>query len=151
MLPLSGLGQRPYRSKKQKPCNACRRRRAGCIREGSFACAFCTRRNLDCVVEPDLQAQRGNLDSLKNSNQRARASPDSVSPQDSTRCPATTSNRPNPANHPRSNSSCHVHNGVRRMDSFAMVRSFSRRRFLLRRIIGEVQNSPIGRTAKRFA
>lgn len=105
MLPLSSLSQRPYRSKKQKPCNTCRRRRAGCIREGSFACAFCTQRNLDCIVEPDLQAQQGNLDSLKTRSQRARASVDPVSLQDSTRTLASTSNRLNPTNHPRSNSS----------------------------------------------
>lgn len=39
------------RSKRQKPCNACRRRRVACVRQGDLSCTFCTRRNLDCVVE----------------------------------------------------------------------------------------------------
>ncbi|KIW42330.1 uncharacterized protein PV06_05892 [Exophiala oligosperma] len=46
-----GIGQRPYRSRRQKPCNACRQRRSGCVRRGTSACTFCTVRGLDCVVD----------------------------------------------------------------------------------------------------
>ncbi|OKL56484.1 hypothetical protein UA08_08359 [Talaromyces atroroseus] len=41
---------RPYRSKKRKPCDACRRRRTGClVEEGQQTCSLCRHRGLTCT------------------------------------------------------------------------------------------------------
>lgn len=51
---LSGCDQRPYRSKKQKPCTECRKRRVGCVRQGSSPCKLCNERSLRCIVEAQI-------------------------------------------------------------------------------------------------
>ncbi|GAM39363.1 hypothetical protein TCE0_034f10852 [Talaromyces pinophilus] len=58
MLAHAPVVGRPYRSKRQKPCSACRRRRVCCVREGNSACALCSRRGLDCVVEPSTEKNK---------------------------------------------------------------------------------------------
>ncbi|KAH8690613.1 fungal-specific transcription factor domain-containing protein [Talaromyces proteolyticus] len=46
----STLESRQYRSRKQKPCDLCRKRRICCIREpGSHSCSLCRTRNIDCT------------------------------------------------------------------------------------------------------
>ncbi|EED14396.1 conserved hypothetical protein [Talaromyces stipitatus ATCC 10500] len=67
MLAHAPVVGRPYRSKRQKPCSACRRRRVCCVREGNSACALCSRRGLDCVVEPSTEKK-------KDASEKSRAS-----------------------------------------------------------------------------
>ncbi|KIV82859.1 hypothetical protein PV11_04928 [Exophiala sideris] len=40
---------RKYRSRKQKPCDHCRRRRVCCVRDAEGACALCSRRSIPCT------------------------------------------------------------------------------------------------------
>ncbi|KIW16763.1 hypothetical protein PV08_03953 [Exophiala spinifera] len=40
---------RKYRSRKQKPCDNCRRRRVCCVRDAEGACALCSRRSIPCT------------------------------------------------------------------------------------------------------
>lgn len=40
---------RKYRSRKQKPCDNCRRRRVCCVRDAEGSCALCSRRSIPCT------------------------------------------------------------------------------------------------------
>ncbi|KAI1621959.1 fungal-specific transcription factor domain-containing protein [Exophiala viscosa] len=43
--------ERPYRSRKQRPCDKCRVRKVFCSRQGNASCALCRNRGIDCTVE----------------------------------------------------------------------------------------------------
>ena len=43
------LPARKYRSRKQKPCDNCRRRRVCCVRDAEGDCALCSRRSIPCT------------------------------------------------------------------------------------------------------
>lgn len=72
MLAHAPVVGRPYRSKRQKPCSACRRRRVCCVREGNSACALCSRRGLDCVVEPSTEKNKDASEKSRPSKAPAR-------------------------------------------------------------------------------
>lgn len=44
---------RKYRSRKQKPCDNCRRRRVCCVRDAEGDCALCIRRSIPCTFSSD--------------------------------------------------------------------------------------------------
>lgn len=51
---------RKYRSRKQKPCDNCRRRRVCCVRDAEGDCALCSRRSIPCTFssEPSPRKRR---------------------------------------------------------------------------------------------
>ncbi len=73
---LGGCDQRPYRSKKQKPCTECRKRRVGCIRQGSSACKLCNERSLRCIVEARTSNGKGDEITSKVATSRSRVNKD---------------------------------------------------------------------------
>ena len=58
--------KRPYRSRKQKPCNNCRKRKIFCTRTNDGPCSLCEARDISCVIEgsdDSFAASRQPLDS----------------------------------------------------------------------------------------
>ncbi|KAL3460123.1 fungal-specific transcription factor domain-containing protein [Aspergillus heterothallicus] len=58
---MSSMG-RSYRSRKQRPCDACRRRKICCVREAdAIACSLCRLRSATCTYqsEPNIRRRRG--------------------------------------------------------------------------------------------
>jgi hypothetical protein len=49
MASLEGPSARKYRSRKEKPCDNCRRRRVCCVRDAEGDCALCSRRSIPCT------------------------------------------------------------------------------------------------------
>jgi hypothetical protein len=51
---------RKYRSRKEKPCDNCRRRRVCCVRDAEGDCALCNRRSIPCTFssEPSPRKRR---------------------------------------------------------------------------------------------
>lgn len=60
MSPKDGAPTRKYRSRKQKPCDNCRRRRVCCVRDAEGDCALCSRRGIPCTFssEPERRLRR---------------------------------------------------------------------------------------------
>ncbi|KIX92450.1 uncharacterized protein Z520_11770 [Fonsecaea multimorphosa CBS 102226] len=60
MSPAEFPAARKYRSRKQKPCDNCRRRRICCVRDAEGACALCSRRSIPCTFssEPSPRKRR---------------------------------------------------------------------------------------------
>ncbi|KIW71965.1 hypothetical protein PV04_00191 [Phialophora macrospora] len=54
---------RKYRSRKQKPCDNCRRRRVCCVRDAEGDCALCSRRSIPCTFGSEPTARRPKADS----------------------------------------------------------------------------------------
>ncbi|KAJ5571505.1 hypothetical protein N7535_005165 [Penicillium sp. DV-2018c] len=56
----SPLSARPYRSKRQRPCDQCRARKLGCQTDGGGACQRCRSAKFDCTFDkPPPKRQRG--------------------------------------------------------------------------------------------
>lgn len=49
---------RKYRSRKQKPCDNCRRRRVCCVRDAEGDCALCSRRSIPCTFSSEPSARK---------------------------------------------------------------------------------------------
>lgn len=64
MAPAEIAPARKYRSRKQKPCDNCRRRRVCCVRDAEGDCALCSRRSIPCTFssEPSPRKRRPRLD-----------------------------------------------------------------------------------------
>ena len=64
---LENSSVRPHRSRKQKPCDYCRRRKVCCVRDLEGNCVLCTKRGIKCTFaseplvrhHPSLSMQRG--------------------------------------------------------------------------------------------
>ncbi|KAL3482571.1 fungal-specific transcription factor domain-containing protein [Aspergillus germanicus] len=57
--PAAPADTRPYRSKKQQPCDACRRRRIGCIQSpGQLECTLCRHRGNTCTYTSQPRAKK---------------------------------------------------------------------------------------------
>jgi hypothetical protein len=56
-MPTQPTGERPYRSRKQKPCDKCRSRKIFCARHGGHACVLCRTRGLPCIVDGVVLAE----------------------------------------------------------------------------------------------
>lgn len=64
MSPVDTVPIRKYRSRKQKPCDNCRRRRVCCVRDAEGDCALCSRRSIPCTFssEPERRPRRPKRD-----------------------------------------------------------------------------------------
>lgn len=60
MASVEGPPARKYRSRKEKPCDNCRRRRVCCVRDAEGDCALCNRRSIPCTFssEPSTRKRR---------------------------------------------------------------------------------------------
>ncbi|OQV00676.1 Fungal specific transcription factor domain-containing protein [Cladophialophora immunda] len=67
MAPAEIPAARKYRSRKQKPCDNCRRRRICCVRDAEGACALCSRRSIPCTFssEPSPRKRRARSPTAK--------------------------------------------------------------------------------------
>ena len=88
MTPPEAVPIRKYRSRKQKPCDNCRRRRVCCVRDAEGDCALCSRRSIPCTFSsaPARRAQRSKAGSA---SQAAIQSVDTPPTSHSTSKPAT--------------------------------------------------------------
>jgi hypothetical protein len=64
MTTHDGSSARKYRSRKEKPCDLCRRRRVCCVRDAEGDCALCSRRSIPCTFssEPSPRKRRAIAD-----------------------------------------------------------------------------------------
>ncbi|KIW47277.1 hypothetical protein, variant 2 [Exophiala oligosperma] len=101
---------RKYRSRKQKPCDNCRRRRVCCVRDAEGACALCSRSSIPCTFN-SKPSPRKRPDRTTTTTRDAipQAEPDSV-PGES---PRLTTERGALENPPRSIAST-THSGQKR-------------------------------------
>ena len=59
IMPAVDVGPaRKYRSRKQKPCDNCRRRRVCCVRDAEGDCALCSRRSIPCTFSSEPSARK---------------------------------------------------------------------------------------------
>ena len=77
MAPAEIAPARKYRSRKQKPCDNCRRRRVCCVRDAEGDCALCSRRSIPCTFssEPSPRKRRPRLDLRPPSKSPVRQEP----------------------------------------------------------------------------
>lgn len=58
MATAEAVPARKYRSRKQKPCDNCRRRRVCCVRDAEGDCALCSRRSIPCTFSSEPSARK---------------------------------------------------------------------------------------------
>jgi len=91
------LPVRKYRSRKQKPCDNCRRRRVCCVRDAEGDCALCSRRSIPCTFSskpsprkrharpltssPAVGAQQNEPDGEEESHVTTRTTPPNAPPE----------------------------------------------------------------------
>lgn len=82
---------RKYRSRKQKPCDNCRRRRVCCVRDAEGDCALCSRRSIPCTFssEPSPHKRRARSTVISGDEPRQNSIPPSGD-RDSQRAVAPT-------------------------------------------------------------
>lgn len=71
-----GPPARKYRSRKEKPCDNCRRRRVCCVRDAEGDCALCSRRAIPCTFSSEPSPRKRRAQPLSQSREPAEARQD---------------------------------------------------------------------------